>query len=80
MRGNVQVAVCAVRRFEISLSQTGRTKEKVLELPTYLAAKAKGNKSMLGKRCLSEGVVGQGYRTARSLWVRRNCLNSNLDW
>jgi hypothetical protein len=31
------------------------------------------------KRCLSESVVGQGTRMARSLRVRLNCLNSNLN-
>ena len=31
------------------------------------------------KRCMSESVVGQGIRMARSLRVRLNCLNSNLD-
>ena len=32
---------------------------------------------MLGKRGMSEGVVGQGYCTARSLRVKLNCLNLN---
>jgi hypothetical protein len=35
---------------------------------------------MLGKRSLSDGVVGQGNRLARSLRVKLDCLNPNLDW
>ena len=34
---------------------------------------------MLGKRSMSEGVVEHGIRMARPLWVRLDCLNSNLD-
>jgi len=26
---------------------------------------------------MSEGVVGQGNRMARSLWIKLNCLNLN---
>jgi hypothetical protein len=40
-------------------------------------AKAKRNKSMLGKRSMPEGVVGYGTRMARPLWIRLNCLNLN---
>jgi hypothetical protein len=34
---------------------------------------------MLGKRGMFEGVVEHGNRTARPLWVKLHCLNSNLD-
>jgi hypothetical protein len=34
---------------------------------------------MLGKRRMLESVVKHGSRMARSLWVKLNCLNSNLD-
>ncbi len=34
---------------------------------------------MLGKRRMSEGVVGQGVRMARSLWIKLDCLNLNLN-
>jgi len=40
-------------------------------------AKAKRNKSMLGKRGMPEGVVGHGNRLARPRWTRLNCLNLN---
>ncbi len=30
---------------------------------------------MLGKWRMSEGVVGQGVRMARSLWIKLDCLN-----
>jgi hypothetical protein len=35
---------------------------------------------MLGKRGMAEGVVSQGYRMARSLGVKLDCLNPKLDW
>ncbi len=34
---------------------------------------------MPGKRCMPEGVVGQGIRRTRFLCVKLDCLNSNLD-
>jgi len=34
---------------------------------------------MLGKRRMSECVVGQGVRMARSLWIKLDCLNLNLN-
>jgi len=34
---------------------------------------------MLGKRRMLERVVEHGSRMARSLWVKLDCLNSNLD-
>ncbi len=34
---------------------------------------------MLGKRRMLEGVGEHGSRMARPLWVRLDCLNSNLD-
>ena len=32
---------------------------------------------MLGKRGMSEGVVGHGTRRARPRWIKLNCLNLN---
>jgi hypothetical protein len=34
---------------------------------------------MLGKQRMSEGVVGQDDCMARSLWIKLDCLNPNLD-
>jgi hypothetical protein len=65
--GKLTRAVCAVRRFEISLSQTGGTREKVSELSANLAGKPNRNKSMPRKRCVLESVVEHGMRTARPL-------------
>jgi hypothetical protein len=71
--------VCAVRRVVVSLPQAGRTRESVLGLSVYLAAKAQGDRSRLRKRCMLEGAVEQGNRRTRSLGVKLDCLNSNLD-
>ena len=71
--------VCAVRRFEISLSQTGGTREVFLSYQLTLRRKPTGTIACVGKRCMLEGVVEHGIRMARPLWVRLDCLNSNLD-
>jgi len=71
--------VCAVRRVVVFLPEAGRTREIVLGLSVYLAAKAQRDKSRLSKRCMLESAVEQGIRRTRSLSVKLNCLNSNLD-
>jgi hypothetical protein len=63
----------------VSLPEAGRTGESVLGLSVYLTAKAQRDKSRLSKRCMLESAVEQGIRRARSLSVKLNCLNSNLD-
>jgi hypothetical protein len=71
--------VCAVRRFEIFLSQTGGPREVFLSYQLTLRRKPTGTTACVGKRCMLEGVVEHGIRMARPLWVRLACLNSNLD-
>jgi hypothetical protein len=71
--------VCAVRRVVVFLPEAGRTREIVLGLSVYLAAKAQRDKSRLSKRCMLESAVEQVIRRTRSLSVKLNCLNSNLD-
>ena len=63
----------------ISLLEAGGMREDIPELSVYLEVKAEGDKSRLRKRCMLEGVVEHGSRMARSLWVKLDCLNSNLD-
>ncbi len=75
----VASTVCAVRRFEIFLSQTGGTREVFLSYQLTLRRKPMGTTACVGKRCMLEGVVEHGIRMARPLWVRLDCLNSNLD-
>ena len=67
--------VCAVRRFEIFLSQTGGTREVFLSYQLTLRRKPRGTTACVGKRCMLEGVVEHGIRMARPLWVRLDCLN-----
>ena len=61
----------------IFLLQAGGMREDIPELSVYLEVKAEGDKSRLRKRGMLEGVVEQGHRTTRSLWVELDCPNSN---
>ena len=69
--------VCAVRRFETFLSQTGGTREMFLSYQLTWRRKPKGTRACLGKRCMLESVVKHGIRMARLLWVKLHCLNPN---
>ncbi len=63
----------------IFLLEAGGMREDIPELSVYLEVKAEGDKSRLSKRGMFEGVVEQGHRTTRSLWVELDCPNSNPD-
>ena len=63
----------------IFLLQAGGMREDIPELSVYLEVKAEGDKSRLRKRGMLEGVVEQGYRKARPLRIKLDCLNLNLN-
>ena len=69
--------VCAVRRFEIFLLQTGGTRERFLSYQLTRWRKPNGTRACWESGACPEGVVGYGNRMARPLWIRLNCLNLN---
>lgn len=59
--------MCAVRRFVVSPTQSGGTRRRFLGHLTHLDAKARGDKSMSGKRWPPGGVRGGAPRDPRDM-------------